>query len=304
MNVFQKPHVCLKGCLKLAAAATIAVLACGLHPDKSQAAAVMTFDDEFNSLSLWNGKSGTWDTNYWYNPLHGNGGSLSTNGEQEWYINSNDPGTKSVRPWKVSNGILTITGAPASGAIQPLIQGYRYTSGEINTYHSFSQLYGYFEMNARLPKGQGTWPAFWMLAENGSWPPEIDIMEVLGNSPTTLYTSAHIEQNNKEVNFGTAVNVPDTSKGFHTYAVDWEPNTITWYFDNKRVYQIPTPPTLNVPMYIECNLALGGYWPGDVNGTTPFPSQMQVNWIRAYSSKPAAGAIYISSGISGPQNTK
>ena len=63
-RVFQKPHVCLKGCLKLAAAASIAVLACGLHPDKSQAAnAALTFDDEFNSLSLWNGKSGTLTAN-------------------------------------------------------------------------------------------------------------------------------------------------------------------------------------------------------------------------------------------------
>jgi beta-glucanase (GH16 family) len=304
-RVFQKPHVCLKGCLKLAAAASIAVLACGLHPDKSQAAnAALTFDDEFNSLSLWNGKSGTWDTDYWYQPLHGKGGSLQSNGEQEWYINSNDPETRSVKPWRVSNGTLTITGKRAERDIQPLIYHYKYTSGELNSYHSFSQLYGYFEMRAKLPKGQGIWPAFWMLAENGSWPPEIDIMEVLGSSPTTLYTSAHIEQNNQEVNYGTAVTVPDTSEGFHTYAVDWEPNTITWYFDDKQVYQIPTPPTLNVPMYIECNLALGGHWGGIVDRATPFPSRMEVKWIRAYSSKPAPGAIYVSSGISGPQNVK
>jgi beta-glucanase (GH16 family) len=112
-------------------------------------------------------------------------------------------------------------------------------------------------------------------------------MEVLGDSPTTLYTSAHIEQNNREVNFGTATAVPDTSLWWHSYAVDWEPSTITWYFDNKQVYQIPTPPTLNVPMYIELNLALGGYWPGNVDQTTPFPSRMKVEWIRVYSSKPA-----------------
>jgi beta-glucanase (GH16 family) len=223
--------------------------------------------------------------------LNGNGGSLSSNGEQEWYINSNDPNTATVRPWRAYKGILTITGAPASSTIQPLIDGYKYTSGELNSYHSFSQAFGYFEMCARLPRGQGVWPAFWLLAEDGVWPPEIDIMEVLGNSPTTLYTSAHIEQNNKEVNFGTATTVPDTSQGWHTYAVDWEPDTISWYFDDGPVYQIPTPPTLNVPMYIEVNLALGGYWPGNVDQTTPFPSQMEVEWIRVYTSKPATDEI-------------
>lgn len=302
-RVSQQPFVCLKACLNVAAAASIAALACALHPDQSHAAsgATLTFDDEFNTLNLWNGTSGTWDTNYWYNPLHGRGGSLSTNGEQEWYINSNDPKTASVKPWRVSNGVLTITGAPAAGAIQPLIDNYQYTSGELNSYHSFSQLYGYFEIRAKLPAGQGLWPAFWLLPENGSWPPEIDIFEVLGNSPTTLYTSAHIEVDGREVNYGPATTVPDTSKAFHTYAVDWEPTTITWYFDDKQVFKMATPQSMDVPMYMTTNLAVGGSWPGDVNGTTPFPANMQVRWIRVYSSKPSPGQIFVSSAISGPQ---
>jgi beta-glucanase (GH16 family) len=301
-RVSQKPFVCLKACLKLAAA-SIAVLACGFHATDSQAAAraVLTFDDEFTSLSLWNGTSGTWDTNYWYNPLNGNGGSLPTNGEQEWYINSNYAQTASIVPWKVRNNVLTITGNPAPTSMQSLIDDYQYTSGELNSYHSFSQLYGYFEIRAKLPAGQGLWPAFWLLAENGSWPPEIDILEVLGSSPTTLYTSAHIEENGQEVNYGTATTVPDTSQAFHTYAVDWEPDTMTWYFDDKRVYQMPTPQSMDVPMFIETNLALGGNWPGDVNGTTPFPAKMEVRWIRVYSSKPEPRQIFVSTGISGQQ---
>lgn len=248
------------------------------------------FDDEFNSLSLWNGTSGTWDTNYWYNPLDGNGGSLPTNGEQEWYINSNYSPTKSVVPWKVSNGILTITGDPASSGIQPLINNYQYTSGELNSYHSFSQEYGYWEMRAKLPVGahisKGAWPAFWLLAENGNWPPEIDIMEVLGNAPTTLWTSAHSEQNGEEVNYGTSTTVADMSTGYHTYAVDWEQDYITWYFDDKQVYQIATPSDMHTPMYMEVNLALGGNWPGRIGSGTKFPSKMKVDYIRVYSAKP------------------
>ena len=257
-----------------------------IDPTNLKATATMTFDDEFNKLSLWNGKTGTWDTNYWYNPLHGNGGSLDSNGEQEWYINSNDSRTRAVKPWHVQNGVLTLTGNPAPSNIQPLINGYQYTSGEINSYHAFSQKYGYFEIRCQLPAGQGTWPAFWLLPENGSWPPEIDILEVLGQQPSILYTSAHGEKNGQEVNYGTQTRVPNTSKAFHTYGVDWESDYLTWYFDGKQIYKLKTPAGFDVPMYIETNLALGGNWGGDVNNTTPFPSNMKVDYIRVYESKP------------------
>jgi len=271
---------------KLGLAVLLGIGGLAISLPASAATAKKTFDEEFNSLSLWDGTSGTWATDFWYDPLNGNGNTLENNGEQEWYINSNYPPTYGSRPWSVHNGYLTIRGRHAGKALQPLINNYKYTSGELNTYHSFSQLYGYFEMRAMLPPSQGMWPAFWMLPEDGSWPPEIDIMEVLGNDPTTLYTSAHSEQNGQEVNYGTAVTVPDTSKDFHIYAVDWEKDKITWYFDNKQVYQINTPPDMHKAMFIEVNLALGGYWPGNIDKTTILPGLMKVDYVRAYSSKP------------------
>ncbi|MBV8975943.1 MAG: glycoside hydrolase family 16 protein [Alphaproteobacteria bacterium] len=274
-------HVCRK--LVFAALMGMAGLAMSVP---AGATATLTFDEEFNSLSLWDGTSGRWGTDFWYDPLNGNGNTLDGNGEQEWYINSNFLPTNGSKPWTVQNGVLTLRGRHASKTIQPLINNYKYTSGELNSYHSFSQLYGYFEMRAQLPASQGMWPAFWMLPEDGSWPPEIDIMEVLGNDPTTLYTSAHSEQNGQEVNYGVATKVPDTSKAFHTYAVDWEKDTITWYFDGQQVYQLATPPDFHKPMFIEVNLALGGYWPGDVDSTTVFPGQYKIDYIHAYSSKP------------------
>src|SRR5256885_13949487 len=158
-----------------------------IDPNNLASTATLTFDDEFNTLSLWNGSSGTWDTEYhWYGP---SGGSL--NDEQEWYINSNYAPTSSVKPWTVSNGILTLTAAPADPSIQGYISNFKYTSGVITTQHSFNQTYGYFEMRAELPAGQGFWPAFWLLPSDLSWPPEIDIMEMLGKDPTTYYTTVH-----------------------------------------------------------------------------------------------------------------
>ena len=250
-------------------------------------AAALTFDDEFNSLSLWNGTSGTWDTTAQYVPLNGNGYSLPSNGEQEWYINSTYAPTASVQPWSVNNGIMTLTAAPASASIQPLINGYQYTSGQINTSQSFSQTYGYFEMRAQLPAGQGLWPAFWLLPENGSWPPEIDAMEMLGNNPGTYYTSIHSGTAANEVNAGQADNVGDTSTGYHTYGVDWEPDYITYYFDGQQVYKVATPSDMDTPMYMIANLAVGGAWPGNADATTPFPANMNIDWIRAYSSLPS-----------------
>ncbi|MBV9991148.1 MAG: glycoside hydrolase family 16 protein [Alphaproteobacteria bacterium] len=264
--------------------ASAVALLCGTE---ANAGGKLTFQDNFDTLSLWDGHTGTWGTDFWYDPLNGPGNTLENNGEQEWYINSNFPLTQGVKPWTTTkDGKLILKGRHAPKKIQSLISNYKYTSGELNSYHSFSQTYGYFEMRAKLPTTQGVWPAFWLLPADGSWPPEIDIMEVLGNSPTTLYTSAHSQQNGKEVDYGTQVTVPDTSQDYHTYACDWEADYITWYFDGKQVYKLATPPDMHKPMFIEVNLALGGNWGGKVDGTTMFPSNMFVDYIRVYSSKP------------------
>jgi hypothetical protein len=75
------------------------------------------------------------------------------------------------------------------------------------------------------------------------------------------------------------------SKGFHTYGVDWQADYLTYYFDGNQVWKTPTPSDLNEPMYIIANLAVGGNWPGMVNGTTPFPAQMKIDYIHAYVDK-------------------
>jgi beta-glucanase (GH16 family) len=237
---------------------------------------VLTFSDDFNSLNLWNGTSGTWDTKYhWLGP---SGGSI--NDEQEWYVNSNYAPTSSVKPWTVDNGVLSLTAAPAGPSIQPHIKNYKYTSGLVTTQHSFSQTYGYFEIRATLPAGKGLWPAFWLLPADLSWPPEIDILEVLGKDPTKLYTTVHYGTNNASNGIDTTV--PDMSAGFHTYAVDWEPDTITWYFDGRQVFKAPTPPDMHKPMYMLANLGVGGSWPGAPDASTHFPASYMIDYIRAY----------------------
>jgi beta-glucanase (GH16 family) len=267
-----------------------------IDPNNLAATATMTFDDEFNSLNLWNGTSGTWSTTYIFADPNGNGSSLPSNGEQEWYINNLDPATSSVTPWTVQNGVLHLTAAPAAANIQPLINNYQYTSGLLETSHSFSQTYGYFEMKAELPAGQGLWPAFWLLPQSGAWPPELDVLEMLGNDPSTIYTTVHSTTlpNNQS---GLGSNVANTSTGYHTYGLDWEPDYLTWYFDGHAVYRVPTPSDLNQPMYMLLNLAVGGYWPGNADGTTQFPADMKIDYVRAYSANPGATSTSVSTAV-------
>jgi beta-glucanase (GH16 family) len=258
-----------------------------IDPSDLAQTADLTFADAFDHLDLWRGGDDTgWATDFFYNPLHGKGYSFADQAEQEWYINVNYGPTKNIRPWSVSDGILSITASEADAATQALLGGYAYTSGSLNTYHSFSQLYGYFEMRAKLPAGQGLWPAFWLLPEDGSWPPELDVMEVLGNAMTQLHLTSHSGASGHHTQKSTNVTVADMSKHYHTYGVDWEADRITWCFDHQKVWSVKTPADMNKAMYMVVNLAVGGYWPGNADDTTHFPATLKIDYIRAYQSLP------------------
>jgi beta-glucanase (GH16 family) len=247
----------------------------------------MTFDDEFNSLSLHSSSGGTWNTSFAW---AGQTGATLT-GELEWYINSAYAPTSAVHPWTVSNGILDLTAAPTDASTLQAIGNHPYTSGMLTTSNSFAQTYGYFEMRAELPVGKGLAPAFWLLPEDGSWPPELDVMEVIGSNPTALVTTVHSNSTGHPTAVGETTTVADTTVGFHTYGVDWEPDTITWYFDGNEVFQTATPADMRKPMFMVLNLAVGGVWPGAPDGSTAFPASMQIDFVHAYATTAAPPAI-------------
>ena len=249
-----------------------------LDPSKLGA---QTFSDEFNSLSLYkSGTGGTWSTTWWYDNPNGNGGTLASNGEQQWYINANYGPTASVTPWVAANGVLTITAAPASAQVSSLINGYKYTSGEINTQPTFAQTYGYFEMRADLPQAAGGWPAFWLLPADGSWPPELDVMEVLTKDDNATYTTAHSNAAGAQTQSQGVSFTPDTADGYHTYGVLWTKTDLAWFVDGVEVFHTATPADMNKPMYMIANLALGG-WGGTLD-TTQLPAELKIDYIRAY----------------------
>ncbi len=160
---------------------------------------------------------------------------------------------------------------------------YSYCSGMVTTANKFSFLYGYAEARVLLPAGQGLWPAFWMLAENGQSTTELDVMEVLGNDPSTINVGSHWLVNGQHKHHGAAVKGANLASGYHTVAVDWEPSSMTFYEDGKAIWSTTDRAAIPAtPMYLILNLAVGGNWPGKPNSSTPFPSNFLIDWVHVY----------------------
>jgi beta-glucanase (GH16 family) len=182
-----------------------------------------------------------------------------------------------LNPFSVRDGVLEIAAAPADERLARLAPDYPYMSGMISSREGFSQLYGYFEARVKLPAGKGLWPAVWLLPADYSWPPEIDIMESIGD-PMKAFMTVHS---------GAAktpgVEVHPLLPGFHTYAVAWDPQQIVFYLDGKETQRNPTPGDMQrKPMFIMANLAIGGVWAGPPDRSTAWPAKFDIDFIRIY----------------------
>jgi beta-glucanase (GH16 family) len=169
-----------------------------------------------------------------------------------------------------------------------------YTSARLNTSGKFTSTYGHVEARMKIPRGQGMWPAFWMLGSDigqVGWPNsgEIDVMENVGFEPSAVHGTIHGPGYSGSAGIGAGYTLPNGqvfADAFHTFAVDWAPDSITWTVDG-TVYQRRTPADLggnqwvfNKPFYLILNLAVGGYWPGDPNASTTFPQQLVVDQVQ------------------------
>jgi beta-glucanase (GH16 family) len=135
-------------------------------------------------------------------------------------------------------------------------------------------------MRADMPDDQGAWPAFWLLPEDGSWPPELDVVEMRGQDPNTVHVTVHSNETGKQTSVTTPVSVAST-EGFHTYGVLWQEDEIVWYFDDVAVARADTPSDMHEPMYMLVNLAVGGM-AGTPDEDLADGSQMKIDYIRAY----------------------
>ncbi|HUZ13426.1 MAG TPA: glycoside hydrolase family 16 protein [Caulobacteraceae bacterium] len=240
----------------------------------------LTFSTDFRRFSADPRLDHVWRTAFGDTPDPGlDKRTLAGNGELEVYV---DPrygaklGAPDLDPFSVAGGVLDITARPAPPALLPKLEGRRYLSGLISSQPSFAQTYGYFEARARLPRGKGLWPAIWLLPADMSWPPEIDIMESIGD-PLTIYCSTHSKT---EPSHTTKARL--SGDGFHTFALSWGRRWMVWYVDGVEVARHPTPADMHEPMYLIANLAVGGKWPGPPDQSTVFPAKFSIAYIRAY----------------------
>ncbi|GHF93525.1 lectin [Streptomyces thermodiastaticus] len=179
----------------------------------------------------------------------------------------------------------------------------QYTSARLNTSGKFAAQYGHVEARMKIPRGQGMWPAFWMLGTDigdVGWPNsgEIDVMENVGYEPSTVHGTIHGPGYSGSGGIGAPYSLPNGqafADDFHTFAVDWAPDSITWSVDG-NVYQRRTPADLggktwvfNKPFFLILNLAVGGDWPGDPDGSTSFPQQLVVDSVSVTTSNTATG---------------
>lgn len=173
-----------------------------------------------------------------------------------------------------------------------------YTSARLKTHGKFSTRFGRVEARLKLPKGQGIWPAFWMLGDNIDqvpWPAcgEIDIVELIGHQPGTLYGTLHGPGYSGQHGLSKSTVLPGGSifaDAYHVFAVDWKPGRIDWLLDGK-VYHTRTPADLpagakwvfdGMDGFLLLNFAIGGLWPGYPDDTTVLPQEYRIDYVRVY----------------------
>ena len=200
----------------------------------------------------------------------------------------------------VAGGNLQLT------AIDTPRQGKAYQSGLITSSDLFGP--GRFEARVDLPTSQGMWPAFWMNANHIPWPQggEIDILENRGSQPN-LVSSAYHWQTNPGPCCGQAQFVfaeytaseggqpVNFHAGFHTYAAEWDETSISYYVDDNLYFTVTETanrPIFETPKNIIVNLAVGGNFGGDPDGSTVWPQTMMVDYVRVWQRETFAGGDF------------
>lgn len=217
------------------------------------------------------------------------------------------------------NNVFVADGMLHIKVIKESRDGFGYTSARVKSRGRdqsplFNQRYGRFEFRAKLPTGQGIWPALWMLPQEetyGTWAAsgEIDILETRGQKPHEILGTLHFGgQWPANKHSGETFQLPNngTIADFHVYALEWEPGEIRWYFDGQQYATEsswwssnlknaeggalpkdaadinPWPAPFDHPFYIVMNVAVGGKFLGDPDETTEFPAEMLIDYVRVY----------------------
>jgi len=244
---------------------------------------ILTWSDEFEGAA-----GASFDATKWVAETGGEGWG---NKEREYYTAR----TENVSLDGSGHLVITALEEPANTDRHCWYGTCRYTSARLKTAGKFAQAYGRFEARIKIPRGQGIWPAFWMLGDNidaVGWPKsgEIDIMENIGREPGSVHGTMHGPGYSGANGIGAAFTSPiPFADEFHVYAVEWIPGEIRWLVDEKEYKRI-TPSNLpsgaawvfDHPFFMLLNVAVGGEWPGEPDASLVMPQKMLVDYVRAY----------------------
>jgi beta-glucanase (GH16 family) len=245
---------------------------------------VLTWSDEFDGPAGARVDEAKWVTE--------TGGHGWGNQERQYYTDL--PANAALD----GNGHLVITAreVPPNSSLSCWYGPCRYTSARLKTKGKLEQTYGRFEARLRVPRGQGIWPAFWMLGadiDRVGWPRsgEIDIMEHIGREPNVIHGTVHGPgySGGSGISGRYALAAGNYAEDFHVFAVEWAPGEIQWFMDGRQYHRV-TPESLPAgaawvfdhAFFLLLNVAVGGAWPGDPDVTTTFPQQMLVDYVRVY----------------------
>jgi beta-glucanase (GH16 family) len=229
----------------------------------------LVWNDEFSGTRI--------DAQKWEHEVNGDGGG---NNELQYYTSREDNSF-------IEDGKLVLR------ARRENYLGKNYTSARMRTRNKGDWLYGRFEVKAKLPYGQGLWPAIWMLPtdwEYGGWPMsgEIDIMECLGHNTWTVYGTIHFHsaQLGRQQS-GGSMTLPNGSFAgdFHVFAMEWDSVGFKWFVDGVQFFETVHGQPFDKRFHMLLNVAVGGNWPGSPNEFTTFPQDMVVDYVRVYAKR-------------------
>jgi beta-glucanase (GH16 family) len=276
MTFLRLPFLLSGAALALALAGCASPGAPASAPPATPAGWTLAWSDEFDGAALDRAKW-TFET----------GGHGFGNAELQHY-------TDRPENARVENGQLVIE------ARKEMYGGNAYTSARLKTAGLMEQMHGRFEARIKVPRGQGIWPAFWMLGadiKQIGWPRagEIDIMENIGKEPNIVHGTVHGPGYSGDKAFGAPSQLErgNFADDFHVFAVEWEAGEIRWYcdgihFHTARPDLVKGEWVFERPFFVLLNLAVGGYWPGYPDDSTVLPQRMLVDWVRVYRRSGAA----------------
>ena len=225
----------------------------------------LVWNDEFDNTSI--------DLTKWEHEVNGNGGG---NNELQYYTSFSENSY-------IEDGALIIQ------AIKKNYLGKEYTSARLRTANKGDWKYGRFDIKAKLPYGQGLWPAIWMLPTDwvyGGWPEsgEIDIMELLGQQSYKVYGTIHFGTSANHQSSGASYQLPSStfSADYHLFTVEWDSTEIRWFVDGNKYHTEVHSQPFDQRFHLLLNVAVGGNWPGSPDNSTVFPQKMYVDYVRVY----------------------